>query len=324
MNNYTSLARNQRVEVSDRFALREKRSFCGSPPLLPLKHDYNKPRPIKPWETDMTLCIGALAQDNGEPRIVLCFDAKVTNEAFGSETEVKFYSLSDQIVSLFADSPARAKELAWIFRDYLGKNVLQREAVVNQLREPIGLLKRRLANAFIQRTLAISYEDMVSKGAGWFGETYQREYLARVENNPLRVQLIVAGFIDQFPVLCELGTDGELEWRTSFSIVGNGAYTAEPAMHARSHTSDTPLVQALYNVYEAKRVSEINPYVGRQTAILILEPARDTDRSIGVSRVTKEGSKFLDKLYKRFGPKKWNPSALPEGSTTRFALKSEQ
>ena len=48
-----------------------RRAICGDP--RPLKQRYD-------WETDMTLCIGALAQDAGKPRIVLCFDNKVWAE----------------------------------------------------------------------------------------------------------------------------------------------------------------------------------------------------------------------------------------------------
>jgi len=63
------------------------------------------------WNRDMALCIAALATEEREPRIVLCFDHKVSTDVFASGTEYKFRRLSTQLVSLFADLPGRAKEL---------------------------------------------------------------------------------------------------------------------------------------------------------------------------------------------------------------------
>jgi phage gpG-like protein len=102
------------------------------------------------WDTDMTLCIASLAQDCGRLRIVLCFDSKVAGEEFGSETEYKFHRLSGQICSMFAGSPGRAKELAWIYREFLRFNPLDKQRVIEQLREPIITMKRRLANGSCQ------------------------------------------------------------------------------------------------------------------------------------------------------------------------------
>ena len=52
----------------------------------------HRPRPQYPWDTDMTLCIGVLATEPVpfRPCIVLCFDYKVSNDAWGAESEYKF------------------------------------------------------------------------------------------------------------------------------------------------------------------------------------------------------------------------------------------
>ena len=41
--------------------------------------------------------------------------------------------------------------------------------------------------------------------------------------------------------------------RAHFSLIGTGSYTAEPTLHARSHTENSTLSEALYNTYEAKK-----------------------------------------------------------------------
>ncbi len=266
----------------------------------------------------MTLCIASLAQDSGDPRIVLCFDSKISNDAFGSETEYKFQRLSGQLVSMFAGAPGRAKELALIYRGFLTDNALDPQRVVDQLREPVALMKRRLANAYVGRTMGLSYDEVLEHGLQWFGEERERRFLA-IESHDLSVDLIIAGFIDRLPVLCRL-QGGEVEWETTFSVIGSGAHTATPALHARKQTDMTALLATLYNVYEAKRMGEASPYVGIQTAMLVLQPGDEDRGRIGISVVPPEGLNFLADMFKEYGPKPWPEAGrydLPKNALIR-------
>jgi hypothetical protein len=44
-------------------------------------------------------------------------------------------------------------------------------------------------------------------------------------------------------------------------------------MHQRDHDSEKPLLETIYTVYEAKRLSEIVPGVGEATSIEVMEPS---------------------------------------------------
>ena len=114
------------------------------------------------------------------------------------------------------------------------------------------------------------------------------------------MDLIIGGFIGEFPVLCSL-RNGDIVWETNFCMIGNGAYTAEPAMHARKHVDQTPLYTALYHVYEAKRLGEASPSVGKHTTILVLSPPELEALRIDV--VTEEGLNHLCGLFAQYGPK---------------------
>jgi hypothetical protein len=251
----------------------------------------------------MTICIGALAHDNGLPRIVMCCDSKVSTEGdeFSSETEYKIHPLNGHLISMFAGSPGRAKELAMIYREYLDTHDLEERRVVEQLREPISSFKRRLANAYLGRTLGLSYDEVLAKGGKWFGKEFQRRLLI-LEDHPIRVDLVIAGFIGPFPVLCEL-RHGELEWKTIYAMVGTGAYTAEPVMHARKHQEGTPLYNAIYNVFEAKAMSEHSPSVGSFTRLFILSPPEDNGQRMRMDMVSSEGMNYLKQLFEEYGPK---------------------
>ncbi len=266
----------------------------------------------------MTLCIGALAQAPGGQCIVLCFDSKVSTDEFSSESEYKFRRLSNQLVGLFSDSPGRAKELALIYERYLKTVELTEENAVEHLREPFSELKNRLANNYMQRKLAISYQQLLDRGDDWLGKELRLKYISDIAAHKPRVSLIVAGFLGQTPLLYEL-RDGELEWRTTFSLIGSGAFAAEPPLHARNHTFNTLREDALYNVYEAKRIGETSPAVGRDTRMLILySPNKDSKGHILADVVTPIGTAYLEKQFRRYGPrpvKKW--AAIPEGGLQR-------
>jgi hypothetical protein len=273
----------------------------------------------------MTLCIGALAKTAplNSPCVVLCFDSKVANDEFGSESEYKLHVLSKQLVALFSDRPGRAKELALIYKSYLRTVELTEDNVLEHLRVPIAKLKDRIANSYVQRCLARSYQDLLDHGDQWVGSETKDRYIANIEAHQLKVGVMIAGFIGQTPILCEL-RDGELQWATTFSLIGSGAFAAEPAMHARKHTFNTSLSEALYNTYEAKRVGETSPFVGLQTKMYVVYP--EDEKSEGYIRfevVTPTGEKFLHRMFRRYGPKpirKWVP--LPEGSMEKaFSLK---
>jgi hypothetical protein len=108
---------------------------------------------------------------------------------------------------MFADSVARSKELKFTYRSFLRTAVIDKENVLDQLRIPLAIFKRRLAEACIQRTLAISHDTLVLQGGAWFGIERQRKHLDVIEKNPLRVSMIIAGFIGHFPFFVSYGME---------------------------------------------------------------------------------------------------------------------
>ena len=276
------------------------------------------PRPRASWydAADMTLCIGALSDVTGaSPSIVLCFDTKVANEAFGSESEYKFYPLSKQFVALVAGRPGRSKELATIYQERLLTADLSHATYLDALREPLQIIKKRHAAAYIGRCLGFPYDDFLNNGDKWLGKERMDKYLADIEENAIGVSMILAGFIGNKPILCELRDDG-IEDVTNFCLIGTGVHSAEPALHARTQVRQMPLADTMYNVYEAKKAGESSPYVGASTRMYIIHPANEkSEGHIRAQLVTPTGKKFLDGLYKRYGPKPVKGSLqLPEGS----------
>ena len=260
----------------------------------------------------MTLCIGALCKDliPTVPCIVFCFDSKVSSVEFGSETEYKFHILGDQVMALVADRPGRGKELAGYYRDHLRGLQLNETNLISELETPIRTLKRRLGASYIGRKLGLGYQEFIDNGAKQFGQLAFDKYRSDIDQNPVGVDMIIGGFfLPQLPgayepFLCEL-REGELNRVTNFSLIGSGAYTAEPALHARAQTSNTRLPDAVYNVYEAKRLGESSPHVGKETRLYVLkcpDPVKQ-DPKLRVKMLKPEGEKELSKRFKKYGPR---------------------
>lgn len=263
----------------------------------------------------MTVCIGALAQEpiGLKACIVLGFDYKVSNNEWGSESEYKFHSLSDRLVAVFAGAPGPAKELALMYQAYLKTTALIEATAVDQLREPWGEFKLRRAKAYVERTLCVSYQDFIAHGEQWFGLTRRDQCLDAIAKHTPNVQMIFAGFIGDEAVLYRLWDDVEIS--TTFTAIGSGAMAAEPALHAREHRQKTAKSQALYNVYEAKKISEASPFVGQKTRLLVVSAPSAGQDEINVEWVTPAGEKFLAKLFRKYGPRpmRYWP-ILPDGA----------
>ena len=269
---------------------------------------------------DMTLCIGALAKIPSPLTscIVLCFDCKVSNDVWGSEGEYKFHVLSDELVALAAGSAGKAKELALMYKGYLRHVSLSLPHAVRQLSKPLNDFKRQKADSYVKSTLAVSYTEFLAKGKQWFGEEEFDQRIAAIEKHQPKVEMILAGFIEGEPVLYRITRDGagplELEQVTNFCMIGSGTYVAEPTLHGRCQDFKTALSQTMYNVYEAKKTGEISPYVGQKTIMHILLPPKRGAKQIQGRHLTPAGEKFLQKLYRKYGPrvmKSWPD--LPDG-----------
>jgi len=216
--------------------------------------------------------------------------------------------LSEQLVALVAGSPAKTKELALMYQEHLHQLSLSKASALAELREPLFKFKLRKAEAFVRSCLAVSYQDFLAKGEKWFGKARVDKYLTTIEQHQPNVEMIIAGFIDGAPVLYQISRDGgtgplELEPCTNFCLIGSGALTAEPVLHARIQDRNTPVNQALYNAYEAKKIAESSPYVGEKTRMFVLTAPLAESKQIEASVITVFGEKALAKLYQKFGPK---------------------
>jgi 20S proteasome alpha/beta subunit len=253
----------------------------------------------------MSLCIATPAKlpGTGTPCVVLCFDSKVSCDEFGSETEHKFYVLSDSLMALVAGKTSRGRRLALAYRRLLALNSAPSDGeLLAMLDSGAATVKAQMAEAYIQRRLAISYADLLAHGEQWLGKDLTQKHLAAIDSSEIGADMIVAGFLAGVPVICQISKGGS-EIVTNHAIIGTGSYTAEPSLHARGHTTNTWLPEAIYNTYEAKKIGESSPYVGAETRMYILQPPQAGQTKLSVLVLMEPGEKLLKKRFKTYGPR---------------------
>src|SRR5580658_2107958 len=207
----------------------------------------------RPWEWKMSLCISAVAEfKSGHPKIVCCFDQKISTEQTSAETEMKADFLPHNLLALFAGTVSRAKEVLDIYRDKLravGAKTFWADSV-EMLREPPRILKRRMLEAYCQARLGITYERLLSAGASELDPALRRKMLSHISDQNTDVQLIICGFdtTSDNPRIFKFDWD-EMTEVTQFACIGTGATGAEHALYRRSQHNGMEVKRTLYNVW---------------------------------------------------------------------------
>src|SRR5262249_12921976 len=145
------------------------------------------------------------------------------------------------------------------------------------------------AEAKLQSELGISYEEFRQTGKSSFPEDLYRDLLWEIRNHRSGAELIVSGFISGYPRIFKIS--GDVVWPCNdFAVIGSGTFNGESALRWREQSSTQNLETTIYNVWEAKRLSENVPGVGKKTILLIMRPNQPTDF------LTEAGERMLNDL----------------------------
>jgi hypothetical protein len=269
----------------------------------------------------MSLCVAAVCRSKSEPRIVLAFDLKISNDVFSSETEFKLEDVAPhlKIAALFAGITSEARELISIYRTHLLESTeLNVAEAAEQFRVPLRIRKKRMIESFVQARLGTTYEEFLDRREQ-IDSSLRTAMLNRINDMTINVELLIVGYLPDVilgyppanPVIFKVIWD-DVEQHEHFACIGAGAPTAEQALHRREQSNSLELGNTLYNVYEAKKLGELAPSVGSFTHMVVVEPPTKIRSSHYFNSVSSEGKKFLEDYYKRYGPKPVPRINLPD------------
>ena len=249
----------------------------------------------------MSVCI-AMKRDLFGAEVVACCDRQISTDYISSETGFKVRPLNNYWIALQAGVDPITDEVLDLFGDSMPD--VDDLNPIEALRVPLRQWRRRLAEAYIHQQHAISFDEFYD--AKWmdteiWSET-QREIGRRYETQKKDVQLVLIGQVGMQLNLYSV-IDGEISECKQIAVTGTGYAVAEAALYWRlDHDMERTLEQTVYAVYEAKKLSEMSPYVGEKSVMSILTAGQ---HGIGYSRVNQ---KALAKQFQRFGPKPYRAS----------------
>jgi Proteasome subunit len=283
-------------------------------PVVPRPNRYKPvPQPLKhmryAWESYMTVCIAGICHKGLEPRFVLCSDRRLENQESGGDVGFKFGHAGDGWQALIAGNFATAREFVNRFRYTLGGKTgkLTDGQVDSKIRACARVQKRKMVDAYIHSRLAVSYSYFLKNGPQAFPEDVFRQTVYEIQNpqtfEHLACELILAGYVEGHPYLYKVHSDGTVTFAEPFACIGTGASIANAALFQRKYTAQLDFKEALYYVYEAKRLSEIAPAVGPETMIEVVKnwPNKDTGTGTRCLTLVPAQLSILDEHYKKIG-----------------------
>ena len=196
---------------------------------------------------------------------------------------------------MYAGTVARADELFEMYAAYLQDKALDKQSALEELRKPPQFLKRRLVEEYVQNTLAISYDDFLTKGSSLPASLYETiaSEISRLEIGCQFILIPVpASAIRSF---FTVDVSGCVYQEQNFAAIGSGASNALAWLHFRAHSQFTNVNDTLLHVWEAKKFSENAPGVGKSTSMGWI---KDNTESTGT-----DNFREFEKQWKKYGPK---------------------
>lgn len=285
-----------------------RRPGHGLPRPLPTR----RPKPNEPLREDdrVTICIGAICNTENNPQIIFCCDTKLSIPGFTSfHAGFKFGFLSPAAPVLIADDMARGKDLITTFGLYLNATEITAVNLAREFKKPPLIQKAKLIDGYFQLKWAVTYQDYLAGALRNLPAQVLDEIARDVANIRLGCQLIIGLFVRDKPMLFTVNDEGDTQPSDHFAVIGSGSWLAQAALCHRNYNQlAVSFEQALYYVYEAKRLSQSESNVGPLTLMAVLNRT-------GFRFVTQEGIDALETWFERYGPQQLNqPLVFPTNS----------
>jgi hypothetical protein len=264
---------------------------------------YFKPERM-PWREDMTLCIAAettYATKNGSTSVVIVASDKSTEtETSKAEIEDKLVVLAGKWPILFAGTLNRAAELIDTYEKYFAKNPPTAENIMEVVKKPVIIQKRKLANEYVGARLGMTYAEFLERGQSHLPPAIYREMISDIARMTLECSLILVQFVANKTYLFRVHEDGLVERCMHFCAVGSGLTIAESALFHREHNVWVSLELGLYNIYEAMRLGSGAPGVGEKFSISTFAFSPNGLQWLCMNLHYAE---YLEGRYQQFGPR---------------------
>jgi 20S proteasome alpha/beta subunit len=186
----------------------------------------------------MTVCIAAIAESTAktEPKIVLCYDWKVSTAIGSAENKYKLTHIGADWVCLSSGNESDTIAFTRLLRlkfGYRGGDITVDETNAIQLvRDATAARKKEKADELTQGRYAISYDDFLKIGKEKFPPEIYRDTITEIGKLGLNADCLVCGFAENDPTIIETDSQGHVSIIDDFSAVGEGAYLAQAGFYS--------------------------------------------------------------------------------------------
>lgn len=224
----------------------------------------------------MTVCIGAICED-GKTAVVAADKMVVFGAPMNLQTEPatlrKIMPLTEDSVLLYSGSLADGEDLIRRSGIQAGQN-LPIEKIAQAIKSSFTELKKtRVEETILQPLLGADYQQFQALAAQSPSSQILQQVVAMMMQHNLNLDVLIAGvdesgghlFVVTHPgVLLRVDT-------TAFAAIGVGGTHAMVRLSLGGHTKVASREDTIYNVYEAKKASEVAPGVGKLTDLAVVE-----------------------------------------------------
>ena len=250
----------------------------------------------------MTVCIAAAAEtEEGQRALVLCTDRRVGGALGSAETGLKSRYITKGWRLLTSGDEHEIMALDKLYTQRFRQiNATKPENLDESMRWPVNERKRQLASEFIRARFATSLEDFQQHAKQRLPDDIFHEAIRAIGDIRTEADVVMAGFSDEYSAeIYECCGDGKVRIHEDFAVIGEGALIATSSLLRRRQDYVTTLNDTLFNVFEAKRLSEAVGSVGRGTSLSVLYPD-GTHKYVSSAARTE-----LNVHYKKYGPQSY-------------------
>jgi len=226
----------------------------------------------------MTVGIGAICED-GKVAVVAADKMVTFGAPMSLQTEPpnlkKIIELTERSLLVFSGSTSDGEEIVTGTRPSIAVDPKQPVSqIAAAVRESyIRHKQRRVEENILKPLLGADFKQFQALVAQSAASQLLQQVLGLIAQHNLQTDLLVAGMDDAGAHVFAITHPGQLHplATTGFGAVGSGGVHAGVRMSLSQHTKSATLLDTLYNVYEAKRASEVAPGVGVLTDLAVIK-----------------------------------------------------
>jgi len=227
----------------------------------------------------------------------MCSDTRISYSGFSSDSGFKFDWAGKNMPAMIADNATRARELLSFYRTHLN-SVPEDLFTDNDLRIPPQQYKRHRIEEYLQLRWGVSFTEYSAGVLSHLPEQEQFTILRDIAEMDLECQLIIVTTHGEMPRLFTVDSRGYVADSGCLAVIGSGSWLAHSTLAQRLYYPHLRLENALYEIYEAKKVSEREPSVGPGTQLVVIYPKTMSIRSVSAGK----GQNVLQDMYWQYGP----------------------